>query len=196
MAAGLYLMPTGLFCCEVSTPTALLRPPSPTAFCRFLLPTPWLAFPCLLPVVSRSRAQVFVWFRAKTDKGIVCLADHPHSVTQPLARDIRNHWITVSTLSCLISNVYHDLRHWRSNQETRKFYHGDIGQHCTQTMPNQLVVAIAHLINLNVSYKLRSYSLQRTRSPPGLRLPKMIGNTHRCNYYKLKNKETNVPFLI
>ena len=23
----------------------------------------------------------FVWFRAKTDKGIVCLADHPHSVT-------------------------------------------------------------------------------------------------------------------
>ena len=29
----------------------------------------------------RSRAQAFVWFRAKTDKAIVCLADHPHSVT-------------------------------------------------------------------------------------------------------------------
>ena len=29
----------------------------------------------------RSRAQAFVWFRAKTDKGVVCLADHLHSVT-------------------------------------------------------------------------------------------------------------------
>ena len=29
----------------------------------------------------RSRAQPFVCFRAKTDKGIDCLADHPHSVT-------------------------------------------------------------------------------------------------------------------
>ena len=37
--------------------------------------------PFLLPVASRSRAQSFVWFRAKTDKGIVCLADHLHSVT-------------------------------------------------------------------------------------------------------------------
>ena len=29
----------------------------------------------------RSRAQAFVWFRAKTDKELVCLASHPHSVT-------------------------------------------------------------------------------------------------------------------
>ena len=27
------------------------------------------------------KSQPFVWFRAKTDKGIVCLADHLHSVT-------------------------------------------------------------------------------------------------------------------
>ena len=40
-----------------------------------------LAFPYPLPVTLRSRAQAFVWLRAKTDKGIVCLADHLHSVT-------------------------------------------------------------------------------------------------------------------
>ena len=38
-----YLMPTGLFCCLVSTPTALLPRPSPTASCGFLLPTGRLA---------------------------------------------------------------------------------------------------------------------------------------------------------
>ena len=78
IAPGPYLMPTGLFCCPLST--APLRHPSPTAFCGFLLPTPlWPAFPCPLPVASRSRA--FVWFRAKTNKKIVCLARPLHSVT-------------------------------------------------------------------------------------------------------------------
>ena len=37
--------------------------------------------PCLLPVTSRSWVQAFVWFRAKTDKGIICLTDHLHRVT-------------------------------------------------------------------------------------------------------------------
>ena len=50
-------------------------------FCEFFCPTP-LAYPYPLPVTSKSRAQAFVWFRAKTDKGIVCLADHLHTVTQ------------------------------------------------------------------------------------------------------------------
>ena len=40
--------------------------PSPTAFSQYLRPTP-LAFPYPLPVMSRSRAQAFIWFRAKTD---------------------------------------------------------------------------------------------------------------------------------
>ena len=76
-AAGLYLMHTG----PVST--ANCPSPSPVANCFLWVPSShsWLAFPCLLPVASRSRAQAFVWFRAKTDKGIVCLADHQHSVT-------------------------------------------------------------------------------------------------------------------
>ena len=39
-AAGLYIMPTGHFCCPVSTPSATLRRPSPTAFSEFLCPTP------------------------------------------------------------------------------------------------------------------------------------------------------------
>ena len=56
------------------------RHPSPNWLLRVPFPSP-LAFPYLLPVTSRSLAQAFVWFRAKTDKGIVCLADHLHSVT-------------------------------------------------------------------------------------------------------------------
>ena len=80
-AAGPYLMLTGLFCCPVST--ANCPTPSPVANWLLCVPlfNPSLAFPCLFPVVSRSWAKAFVWFRAKTDKGIVCLADHPHSVT-------------------------------------------------------------------------------------------------------------------
>ena len=87
--AGLSLMPTGLFCSSVSN--ANCPSPSPVANCfpGLLLPTPWLAFPCLLPVASRSWAQAFVWFRAKTDKGIVCLADHPHSVTNKLHTNVK-----------------------------------------------------------------------------------------------------------
>ena len=62
-------------------PTALLPRPSLTAFCGFLLPTPDSRSLTHFRLRRRSRAQAFVWFRAKTGKGIVCLADHPHSVT-------------------------------------------------------------------------------------------------------------------
>ena len=60
-------------CCPVST--GYSRHPSPTAFPQSLCPIP-LAFPYPLPVTLRSRAQAFFWFRTKTNKGIVCLADH------------------------------------------------------------------------------------------------------------------------
>ena len=41
------------------------------------------------PVTTSGHAEIsipkpFVWFRTKTDKGIVCLAGHLHSVTLPL----------------------------------------------------------------------------------------------------------------
>ena len=48
--------------------------------------------PFLLPVASRSRAPAFVWFRTKTDKGVVCLADHLHSVTQVVSSRIYREW--------------------------------------------------------------------------------------------------------
>ena len=50
-------------------------------------------------------------------------------------------------------------------------------------------MVISRPINLNVSCKLHPYSLQRTRSPPGPRLPKRIRNTHPRNYYDLKGKD-------
>ena len=78
-AGGLYLMPIGLFYCPVST--ANYPSSSPVANCFPWVPSSnfWLVFP--LPIMSKSRAQAFFWFSAKTDKGIVCLADLPHSVT-------------------------------------------------------------------------------------------------------------------
>ena len=65
--------------CPVST--ALVRVPSPTASRSFVQPTLFSR-----PVTTSGHAEIsipkpFVWFRAKTDKGIVCLAGHLHSVT-------------------------------------------------------------------------------------------------------------------
>ena len=63
-------------CCPVSTGPS--RHPSPTAFLELLFR---LSFS--LPTSGHaeiSSPKPFVWFRAKTDKGIVCLADHLHSV--------------------------------------------------------------------------------------------------------------------
>ena len=78
LTLGPYLMPTGLSAvrCRLAARVTLRQLPSVSPFVQFLS---GLSF--LLPVASISRAQAFVWFRAKTDKGIVCLADHLHSVT-------------------------------------------------------------------------------------------------------------------
>ena len=73
----------------------------------------------LVPLLSRSlthfrsrRDQAFVWFRAKTDKGIVCLADHLHCVTFR-NRDItsdEHDWevphISTPTSLCLVGKGY------------------------------------------------------------------------------------------
>ena len=68
-------------CFPVSTGHS--RHPSPTAFLELLCPTLWLAFPSYIRSPEISSPKPFVRFRAKTDKGIVCLADHLHSVTLP-----------------------------------------------------------------------------------------------------------------
>ena len=67
-------------CCPVSN-----------GYSRHPSPTPHFSVPfCLLsdrhPLTTSGHVEIagpkpFVWFRAKTDKGIVCLADHLHSVT-------------------------------------------------------------------------------------------------------------------
>ena len=59
------------FRCRLATRVNLHQLSSLSSFVQLLL-----AFPYPLPVTSRSRAQAFVWFRAKTEKWIVCLADH------------------------------------------------------------------------------------------------------------------------
>ena len=66
-------------CCLVSTGHS--RHPSPTAFRELLCPTLWPAFPSYFRSRRDLESKPFVWFRAKTDKGIVCLAEHLHSVT-------------------------------------------------------------------------------------------------------------------
>ena len=54
-----------------------------------------------------------------------------------------------------------------------------------------IIMAIARTINLNVSCKLHPYSLQRTRSHPGPRLPMRIRNTHcELNYNDRKIQRT------
>ena len=71
------------------------------------LASPFANSPLLNPFVSLSdwrslptsgHAEIsspkpFVWFRAKTEKGIVCLADHLNSVTN-LANDGNNNWMS------------------------------------------------------------------------------------------------------
>ena len=67
-------------CCPVSTALSIVHRqlPSLSSFfqlsSRVLLPTSGHA--------EISSPKPFVWFRAKTDKGIVCLADLLHSVTK------------------------------------------------------------------------------------------------------------------
>ena len=47
-----------------------------------------------------------------------------------------------------------------------------------------------------MSSKLHPYSLQRTQSSPGPRLPKRIRNTHPRNHYDLKGKDIDLHFLF
>ena len=67
--------------------TRLSAVPSPTT-CQLLFQPTLFRVPLPLPDTARFQVQKsFVWFHAKTDKGIVCLAGHPHSVTAaPMAR--------------------------------------------------------------------------------------------------------------
>ena len=101
----------------------------------------------------------------------------------------REHWIDVSTLLGLISSIYRNLHHRRSNQRQQiavpKLNNCANSSYCIQATPNQRVMVIARPNNLNMSCKLHPYSFQRTRSPHplGPRLPKKLRNMHPRNYY-------------
>ena len=80
-AAGLYLIQ---LVCQMSSvdwslPIYVSRRQLPSS--EFLCPTPHWRSLAYSRSRRRSRAQAFDWFRAKIDKGIICFANHPHSVT-------------------------------------------------------------------------------------------------------------------
>ena len=67
--------------------------PSSLANCQLLSPFVSLSDWCSLPTSGHaeiSSPNPFVWFRAKTDKGIVCLAEYLHSVTMVHTVDFSN----------------------------------------------------------------------------------------------------------
>ena len=75
---------------------------------------------------------------------IVNLNYHDQKIRRTPTHDIREHWTAVSTLLGLISNVYRNLYHWRSNQWPQtavpKLYNWATSSYHTQVMPNQLVI--------------------------------------------------------
>ena len=82
--AGPYLLPlVSPLRCPVST--VPVRGSTPTPLSSFVQPT---LFRVPLPLPDTAKFQIqkpFVWFRTKTDKGIVCLAGHLYSVTRVLS---------------------------------------------------------------------------------------------------------------
>ena len=72
---------------------------------------------------------------------------HDQKIRRTPTHDKRKHWTAVSTLSRLISSVYRNIHHWRSNQRPQiavpKFYNWAPSSYRTQVTPNQLVMVIA-----------------------------------------------------
>ena len=87
------------------------------------------------------------------------------------------YWTAVSTLLGLISRTYHDPHYWWSNQQSQNAE--------AETLPlgHRFIshISDAELTShgdnarpLNLMCLEGTYSLQRTRSPPELRLPKVV----------------------
>ena len=74
-------------------------------------------------------------------KNLYCkLNYHDQKIRQTPTYDKQKHWTAVLTLLGLISNVYHDLHHLRSNQQPQiaesKLYNWVNNPYFTQGMPN------------------------------------------------------------
>ena len=85
---------------------------------------------------------------------------HEQNIRRKPTHYIRGHWTAASTLLDLISIVYRNLHdRWldqRPQIAVPKLYNWATSSYCVQMTPNQLVVVIARLINLNVSCKISS----------------------------------------
>ena len=137
----------------------------------------------LVFLVSQILSDIFPWEFNYHDQKITMTRKR-----RTPTHDIRKNWTAVSTLLGLICSVYRNPHHWRPRQRPKLCI--------SHTSDAKLVMVIALLINLNVSCKLHPYSSQRTRLPPGPRLPKGIRNTHLFNYYNLKGKEICTFFFF
>ena len=119
--------PTGLSAvrCRLATRVTLRQLPSSSSFVQL---------PSRVPLPTSGHAEIsspklFVWFRAKTDKGIVCLADLLHSVTI-LPWTNTNNWyhITVNKYKRLIPYNHEQIRTIDTIQlwtNTNNWYHNN-----------------------------------------------------------------------
>ena len=67
--------------------------------------------------VKTSSSETF--FLNKDNVGYCELNNHDQKIRRTPTHDIREHWTAVSTLLGLISSVYRNLHHWRSNQQSQ-----------------------------------------------------------------------------
>ena len=84
-----------------------------------LAPADWAKIFCRvkLKLVNTSILINLFLTTYQTNKLSYCeLNYHDQKIRRTLTQVIRKHWTTVSTLLSLISSIYRDLHHWRSNQ--------------------------------------------------------------------------------
>ena len=93
------------------------------------------------------------------------LNHHDQKIRRTLMHDTRKQWTAVYIVISTTGD-------WNNDYRLLKLYNWASSQYRTQVTPNLLVMVTARRINVNVSCKLHLYSLQRTRSPPGPRLPR------------------------
>ena len=71
---------------------------------------------------------------------------HDQKICRTPTHDIREHWTSVSTLLGLISSIYRDLHHWRSNERPQiavpNLYNWATSSYRTQVTLSQQVMVI------------------------------------------------------
>ena len=85
----------------------------------------WLGFNVISTIVGYFMPNPFLYIKTVLFQTIqfsiniqFCeLNYHDQKIGRTLTQDIRKYWTAVSTLIGLISSVYRDLHHWKSNQQ-------------------------------------------------------------------------------